>query len=100
MVTRPGSVTRVHRSGKGAAGTRPRPPVPEKGATGKGRASGDPVEVAAAGLAVNEVAPLAELLETLGGDGHAASAAEVRLDHLHHGHAAMPQDLVVIVQDG
>src|SRR6266508_81781 len=63
-------------------------------------ASGGPVQVAAAGLAVDQRALLAELLEALRGHGHAATAAEVGLGHLDDGHAAMAEELVVVGEDG
>src|SRR6266545_4651766 len=63
-------------------------------------ASGGPVQVTAAGLAVDQRALLAELLEALRGDGHAATAAEVGLGHLDDGHAAMAEELVVVGEDG
>src|SRR5262245_13203476 len=59
-----------------------------------------PVEVAAAGLAVDQGALLAQLLEPLGGDGDAAAPAEVRLDHLGDGGATMAEDLVVVGEHG
>src|SRR6266545_129319 len=63
-------------------------------------ASGGPVQVAAAGLAVDQRALLAELLEALRSHGHAATAAEVGLGHLDDGHAAMAEELVVVGEDG
>src|SRR5215471_1766782 len=61
--------------------------------------SGDPVEVAAAGLAVDEGVLLAQLLEPLGGDGHPAAAAEVGLGHLDGGDPAVAEDAVVVGED-
>src|SRR5215831_15537685 len=59
--------------------------------------SGEPVEVAAAGLAGKERGLGAQLLEPLGRDGHAAAAAQVGLDHLRQGEAsARLQELVVV----
>src|SRR5215831_16102386 len=65
--------------------------------SGRGHRLGEPVEVAAAGLAGEERRLGAQLLEPLGRDGHAAAAAQVGLDHLGEGEAAARlQELVVV----
>ena len=63
---------------------------------------GEPVEVAAAGLAGDQRALRAQLLEALGRDRHAAAAAEVRLGHLARGRGrrAPCRMLVVVGEDG
>src|SRR5215470_19855491 len=74
-------------------GAREQGTLPIRGET----TSGEPVEVAAAGLAGEKRRLRAQLLEPLGRDGHAAAAAQVGLDHLGEGEtAARLQELVVV----
>src|SRR5262245_49439808 len=63
------------------------------------RASGDPVEIAAAGLAVEQGVLLPQLLQALRRHGHVTAAAEVRLGHLDDRDAAVAEDLVVVGED-